>query len=456
MRTPGSRVPFALRLAVRLLPEEVREEVLGDLLEHWSLRVKDQRWLGRVSWAWRQPLSSFAARIRFGHRSVGRPGMTIGRIITAGHNIGAGVSWLDFKLGIRKLIRYPGLTLVSGCAIAVAVAIGASSYVVFGSLINPTLPLDEGERVVGIQLWDPLANQEAGGSIHDFYLWREELGSLQDLSAFRSATRNMIAPDGAGVPVLMGEMTASGFQVARVSPLFGRALLEEDEREGAPLVIVIGYDVWQSHFLGDPDVIGRSVQVDGVSHDVVGVMPEEFAFPLYYDAWTPLRVDPLAYQQSEGPAIQVFGRLRPGISRENAQTELMTLGFRRAQLFPGSNKRLQPRVLSLPEAWQGQASDRPAPAYGIRGYSRPIHRARGWRTDPLTRERRDAMNFSSTLLCLALAGLLVLPANPQKRQADRRVPVDVSLSGYRRIGETRRRESTSCPKAPVISNGPIM
>ncbi len=143
MRSAGSRVPIPLRLAVRLLPEEVREEVLGDLIEHWNLRVSDQHWLARVAWSWRQPLSTFAARLRFSRKSDER------HRVAGGRNMGVGVSWLDFKLGFRMLIRYPGLTVVAGLAIAFAIGVGAASRELLTDLIRPSLPLDEGDRIVG-------------------------------------------------------------------------------------------------------------------------------------------------------------------------------------------------------------------------------------------------------------------------------------------------------------------
>ena len=77
------------------------------------------------------------------------------------------MSWLDFKLGLRMLIKYPGLTLVGGLGMAVAIAIGASFFTISYSYIQPTLPLDEGERVVGIENWDGAANDQDRRSLHD-------------------------------------------------------------------------------------------------------------------------------------------------------------------------------------------------------------------------------------------------------------------------------------------------
>ncbi len=107
MSIRDSRVPFPLRLAVRFLPKEVREEVLGDLIEHWNLRLSEQHWLARVAWAWRQPLSTLASRLRFRRRAE-KPRLGIRRE----RRVGLGISWLDVKLALRMLFKQPGLTLV--------------------------------------------------------------------------------------------------------------------------------------------------------------------------------------------------------------------------------------------------------------------------------------------------------------------------------------------------------
>ncbi len=256
-----------------------------------------------------------------------------------------GISWLDVKLGARMLIKYPVLTLVGGLAMAVAIAIGATSSEAYYTLMSPTLPLAEGDRVVGIQNWDAAANHPELRSLHDFAAWREQAKSVQELSAFRTVERNLIIPNRQTGPVDVAEMTASGFRVARVSPLLGRLLVAEDERKGAPPVVVIGYDAWQTRFAGDPGIVGREVRLGNTVHTVVGVMPEGFSFPVAHYMWVPLRADPSDYERRQGPEINVFGRLARGASLDDAQAELTAIGVRTATAFPETNERLRPRVV---------------------------------------------------------------------------------------------------------------
>jgi putative ABC transport system permease protein len=256
-----------------------------------------------------------------------------------------GISLLDVKLGLRMLARYPGLTLVAGLGMAVAIAVGAGFFAFIDAYVLPTLPLDEGDRIVGIESWDAGTSEREPRILHDFVAWRGELRSLEDLGAFRTIRRNLIAADAAAEPVPVAEMTASGFRVARVPPLLGRYLVEEDEREGAPPVVVIGHDVWRTRFGLDPDVVGRDLRLGGAVHTVVGVMPEGFAFPMNFRFWIPLRASVTDYERRAGPELFVFGRLASGVTREQAQAELTAIGLRAAAAFPATHGRLRPRIV---------------------------------------------------------------------------------------------------------------
>jgi putative ABC transport system permease protein len=258
---------------------------------------------------------------------------------------GARVSWLDVKLGFRMLAKYPGLTVVGGLAMAFAIWAGAGCFEVVSQMVSPRLPLPDGERVVGIHNWDAAAGRPQYRALHDFVAWRTELESVEELGAFRTTQRNVITEDGAAEPVEFAEISASAFRVTRVRPLLGRALVEADEHPGAAPVVVIGHDVWQGRFGGDPEVVGRRLRVGGTPATVVGVMPPGYTFPINQSLWVPLRYDALSYRRGEGPAVRVFGRLAPGATLAGAQAELTTLGRRAAAAFPETHEHLRPRVM---------------------------------------------------------------------------------------------------------------
>jgi putative ABC transport system permease protein len=258
--------------------------------------------------------------------------------------------WLDIKLGARLLVKYPGLTLVGGLAIAFGIAVGACVFELVTQVFHPTLPLEEGDRIVGIRNWDAAAASVEGQALHDFAVWKEGLESVEDLGAFRTLERNLVLGSERAEPVAVAEISASAFRVARIRPLLGRPLFEADEQAGAPAVVVIGYDVWRKRFGGDPKVVGRTVRLGSAQSTVVGVMPEGFAFPVAHSFWIPFRLKPLEYERRQGPGIQVFGRLAPGVTLDQAQAELAALGSRAAAAFPDTHKHLRPEVLPYAES----------------------------------------------------------------------------------------------------------
>ncbi|HJU42340.1 MAG TPA: ABC transporter permease, partial [Vicinamibacterales bacterium] len=254
-------------------------------------------------------------------------------------------SRIDFKLGARMLVKYPGLTLVGGFGLAAAIAIGMSAFAFFYAYIYAPLPIDEADRVVAVENWNVEINNEERRALHDFVEWRSELRTITDLSAFRAIGRNLIIPGGTNEPVQIAEMTGSAFALTRVSPVLGRWLVADDERIGAPAVVVIGHDVWHSRFGASPDVLGREVRLGNTVHTIVGVMPEGFKFPINHSYWTPLRIDLSAFGRRQGPAVFIFGRLAPGVDLADAQAEVKTIGDRASAQFPDTHARLEPRVM---------------------------------------------------------------------------------------------------------------
>jgi putative ABC transport system permease protein len=258
----------------------------------------------------------------------------------------------DYKLGLRMLLKYPGLTIAGGLALAIAIGIGSGWYDLTGKIMMPAIPLPEGDRLVSIETRNSLTNAPEMRVVRDFLEWRREMRTIEGLGAYRTSTRTLVAGNGAPEPIRMAELTAAAFATARVSPLLGRGLLASDERPGVPGVIVLGYDVWQRTFGGRQDVVGSIVRLGSTPATVIGVMPSGFKYPLNYAAWTPLPLR-ASYGALEGDAIGVIGRLAPGVTREQADAELRVLGERAAAALPATHQHLRPRVLRLGDATGG-------------------------------------------------------------------------------------------------------
>ena len=225
------------------------------------------------------------------------------------------IAWPDIKLSARLLIKYPGLTFVASVGITVAVTICAAFFSFASASFYPRLPLEEGDRLVALENWDVAGNNENRHSLHDFVAWRQEMKSVVEISAFQDVEAGLVTDSssrGTESPavVKIAAMTAGGFRVARVPPLLGRYLFEDDEREGAAPVLVIGYDAWAKRFAQDRSVIGQNVRLGETIHTIVGVMPERFGFPVAQDAWLPMPASVSTSTQPGKEFVQVFARLR--------------------------------------------------------------------------------------------------------------------------------------------------
>jgi predicted permease len=262
-----------------------------------------------------------------------------------------GVSWLDFKLGFRMLVRYPGLTFVGGLAIAFAIWVGAGTFEFLNQVVSPNIPLPDGNRIVAIQVVNTAESRRMPRLLHDYEDWRTTLRTVPELGAYRTTERNLITASGDARPAIIAEVTESALRLARVQPLLGRSILADDESPAAPPVLVIGWELWQRRFQGDPDILGKVVRLGRDQATIVGVMPRDFAFPISHEAWAPLRLDVVDYERGYGPPIEVVGRLAPEAKMEDAQAELTTYAQRAANNFPATHAHLRPRVLPLARSW---------------------------------------------------------------------------------------------------------
>lgn len=251
---------------------------------------------------------------------------------------------LDLKLGVRMLGKHPMLTIVGGVAIAVTSAIGVGASEFVRDLMVPTLPLDDGHRIVRLYQIDSAAGERRAASLYDLGRWRESVSSLEGLGAYATLEQGLVSDRGEVGAVNLARISASIFRVARVAPLMGRVLLEEDEALDAPPVVVLGERVWRDLLGDDPDPVGRKVELAGAEHTVVGIMPEAFGIPEIQDAWVPLRMETAGLEPETAPRMGTFARLAPGATLEAARAELAIAGRRAAADHPDFYGRLEPGV----------------------------------------------------------------------------------------------------------------
>lgn len=233
---------------------------------------------------------------------------------------GIRASWLDVKLGTRMLIKYPALTLVAVFALAIGVPVGLAPMQMADAIEAP-LPGDADARIRHLRYWS--LDRHDPTTMEDVVRWRESLTSFSAIGASRQGAYNLEI-DNAPLSVPGAELTASMFGILGVHPAAGRAFTSDDERPGAPNVVIVGHAIAESAREHGATLIGQTVRVGNVPHVVIGEMPEGFGFPWNQQLWLPLR-DQVPSVPGQGQPLSVLGRLADGVTPDEAQRELTTV-----------------------------------------------------------------------------------------------------------------------------------
>jgi len=257
---------------------------------------------------------------------------------------------MDLKLGVRMLIKTPGITTIAVLALAVGIGAGAAYLEIVNGLVRGKLSFAGGDRLVGLLSWNLAKGDVEDRSLYEFAAWKRQLSTVEELGAAREFEETLTAEDGS-IQTNGSEISASAFRVVPIPPLYGRPLVDDDEKPGAEEVIVIGEVLWRSQFHSDGRVVGRRVRLGDKVHTIAGVMPRGFGFPGSSLFWTPLRVNHAALKRGEGPKIRIFGRLATGVSLATAQAELETVTRRFEEQWPGDGAGIRASIHPFVESF---------------------------------------------------------------------------------------------------------
>jgi len=246
----------------------------------------------------------------------------------------------DVRHALTALRRDVGFTAVTVVTLAVGLGANTTVFSVLRSVLWAPLPYSEPAALA--MLWTRIAEEgleEATSAYANVEDWRAQTGSFSDLATFDPTTLTLT--DGEWPEQASGVLASSNlFAVLGVGPALGRGFTEAEEERRVP-VAVLSHDLWERRFGASPDAVGRTVEVSGVPFEVVGVMPEGFAFPgSDEDLWLPQTVqsDWDARVDRRGTdSWRVLGRLGPDVSIEQAQADMDGIAARLAEAFPGVN-----------------------------------------------------------------------------------------------------------------------
>ena len=246
--------------------------------------------------------------------------------------------WQDLRYGLRTLISNPGFTATAILCLSLGIGLNSAIFsIVDGVLLQP-FPYPDPDRIVVLNSTNQRAGiNRAGLSWLDWRDLRDQNTTLATMAAFSG--RTLTIADGTSEPerYIGATVSSSLFALLGTPPAMGRDFRADDDRLGAERVVMLSDEVWKQRYAADPKIIGRSVSVNGFPHTVIGVMPPNFMFPDIVRLWVPL-APYFETTARDVRGLQVFVRLKPGVSSDQAATDLSGITARLATTYPKENE----------------------------------------------------------------------------------------------------------------------
>lgn len=244
----------------------------------------------------------------------------------------------DIRVATRRLMKDRSFTIAAIAALTLGIGANTAVFTIVNAVLLRSLPFDQPDRIVQISTRDGQGRLR-GTSSHDFQDWQRASRAFSGMALVYSSTISFSADDVPPEEYRGAYISANGFSIVGLSPAVGRGFAAEDDRPGAPAVILLSYRVWQSRYGADVSLIGRAVRVNTLPATVIGVMPEGVNFPFTGDAWLPLsQIPPALSRTRKTRDFFAYGRLLDHATTAQAQTELTRISAQLAAEHPDTNK----------------------------------------------------------------------------------------------------------------------
>jgi putative ABC transport system permease protein len=263
--------------------------------------------------------------------------------------------WQDLRFSARMLFKQRGFTAMAALTLGLGIGANITIFSVVNAVLLRPLPYPDSDRL--IFLWSAAPEQnisERASAYANFSEWRAQNTSFEDLAAFDPT---VVTLTGVAEPEQVMSMRASAnlFPLLGVAPMLGRTFTADEERQKAR-VVVLSHGLWQRRFGASPNVLGQTLEIDGVGSQVIGVMPERFRSGKETPIWEPHTLFPdweAQKAQRGAGSWQVVGRLKPQVSLAQAQVEMSAIAQRLEQAFPAANKGLGVNLVPLQLQYTG-------------------------------------------------------------------------------------------------------
>ena len=260
--------------------------------------------------------------------------------------------WQDIRYGVRMLWKNRGISAIVIFALALGIGANTAIFSVVNTVLLRPLPYPAAEDLVFLNEKSPVLD-EMSISYPNFMDWRAHNQSFEHIGVYNRGSYNLTSA-GEAERIVAAQMSADLFTILKVGPLHGRVFTNDEDKPGGTPVVVLSYGLWQRRFGGQMSVLNQPITMNNKSYTIIGVMPETFFFPNRAEMWVP--VGQLSDQTSwkergNHPGLYGVGRLKQGVSFQQAEADLNTIAANLEQQYPDSNSGNRVRFRPLLEIY---------------------------------------------------------------------------------------------------------
>jgi putative ABC transport system permease protein len=258
----------------------------------------------------------------------------------------------DLRFAARMLVKDRWFTFLAVVALGLGIGVNNTVFTFVNAVLLRGLPYERSERIIHVNARHLTEDRGMGISFPDYEDLKAQTQTLQDLAGYRGGAMNLSDADHVPEQFQGTWVTPNAFGILGQPMHLGRDFRPEDGRPGAEPVVIIGYGVWQTRYGGDPGILGRVVKVNEVPSTIVGVMQQGVKFPTNSDVWQTI-VPAEPERRRDNRSMNVFGRLKPGLSQAEARTELTGIASRLTAQYPDTNKDIGVEVMPINDRFNG-------------------------------------------------------------------------------------------------------
>lgn len=248
------------------------------------------------------------------------------------------ILWHDLRYGARMLMKNPGISFVVVLALALGIGANTAIFSVVNAVLLRPLPYEESDRLVFLNERNQTMD-EMSISYPNFTDWRNQNHAFEKLAVYNRQSYNLTGA-GEAERIVAGQVSADLFPILRVNAALGRVFTNEEDKPGATPVVLLSYGLWQRRFGGQASIISQPITLNAKSYTVIGVMPQNYAYPSRVEMWVPvgqLSGDSTWLSRGNHPGLYGVARLRPGVTMAQAQADMENIAVNLEKQYPDTN-----------------------------------------------------------------------------------------------------------------------